>query len=99
VSSAEQQHPTFGTFFKIGIVLFVLTFLEWAGLQVKGMPFIIKAALVGLSVAKFILVGGYFMHLKWEKRLLAWAFGFGFLLATGMTLAQKFVNMATPTLH
>lgn len=99
MSNAEHQHPTFGTFVKIGAVLFVITLLEWAGLFIEGIPFIVKAALIGLSVAKFILVGGYFMHLKWEKKLLAWAFGFGFVLALLMAIAQKFVNMATPTVY
>lgn len=99
MSNAEHQHPTFGTFVKIGIVLFLITILEWAGLLINGIPFIVKAALIGLSVAKFILVGGYFMHLKWEKKLLAWAFGFGFVLALLMAVTQKYVNMATPTIH
>lgn len=99
MSNAEHQHPTFGTFVKIGAVLFVITILEWAGLFIEGIPFIVKAALIGLSVAKFILVGGYFMHLKWEKKLLAWAFGFGFVLATLIAIAVKYVNMATPTIN
>jgi cytochrome c oxidase subunit 4 len=99
VSNAEHQHPTFGTFFKIAAVLFVITALEWAGLLVNGVPFLVKAVLIGLSAAKFILVGGYFMHLKWEKKLLGWAFTFGFFLATGMVIAEHFVNAATPTIR
>jgi cytochrome c oxidase subunit 4 len=99
VSNAEHQHPTFGTFVKIGVVLFVITVLEWAALFLEGVPFVAKAGLIGLSLVKFILVGGYFMHLKWEKKLLAWAFAFGFLLATLMAVANKYVNMATPTVH
>lgn len=99
MSNAEHQHPTFGTFIKIGAVLFVITVAEWAAIFLEGVPFIVKSALIGLSLVKFILVGGYFMHLKWEKKFLAWAFGFGFGLALLMAVAQKFINMATPTIN
>jgi cytochrome c oxidase subunit 4 len=99
MSNAEHQHPGFATFFKIGAVLAVVTALEWAGLFIEGMPFLVKAILIGLSAGKFFLVGAYFMHLKWEKRFLTWAFAFGFVLATLMAVAQKYVNMATPTVN
>lgn len=96
-SAAQPQahnHPTPQTFVKIGAVLFVITAIEF-GIVYLGLPrTLVVTVLTVLSVLKFILVGGYFMHLKFDNKFLGWTFAVGVVLATLITIAQKFVNLA-----
>jgi len=89
-----QSHPTAGTFVKVGAVLFVITAIEFGIVSVTGLGALIIAILFLLSAAKFFLVVSYFMHLKWDSRLLAGVFVVGVLLALLITTALKFVNLA-----
>lgn len=87
-----HAHPTARTFIKTGLVLFVITAVEFGIVYIEGMRPVIVTALFLLSILKFLLVVGYFMHLKFDNRLLRWVFAVGVLLATGITVAQKIVN-------
>ncbi len=96
-TQAEAQahnHPTAQTFVKIGLILFVITAIEFGIVYIQGIRGIVVTVLAVLSVLKFILVGGYFMHLKFDHKFLTWAFAVGVVLATLITIAQKFVNLA-----
>jgi cytochrome c oxidase subunit IV len=94
VVTRQQSHPTMKTFFAIGAVLFVLTGIEFSIVYLQGMKLLVVAALGILSVVKFFLVAGYFMHLKWDSKLLTWVFTVGVVLALLIAVAQKFVNLA-----
>lgn len=89
-----HSHPTAKTFVGVGAVLFAITGVEFGIVYLEGFGSIVVAVLFVLSAVKFFLVARYFMHLKWDGKLLGWAFAVGLLLATLITLAQKFVNMA-----
>ncbi len=93
-SPKPQSHPDFSTFWKIGAVLFVITAIEFLILNLEGMQDFVTAVLFALSALKFYLVASYFMHLKWDKRLLGWIFGVGVALAFVITIALKFVSYA-----
>ena len=43
-------------------------------------------ALIGLSTLKFVIVVGWFMHLRYEKPMLTRFFTAGFVLAVGLYL-------------
>jgi caa(3)-type oxidase subunit IV len=92
-----HDHPTPGTYAKIGLVLFVLTALEvglyeftfgdHAGpLSTQIKPFFIPL-LLALSAVKFALVAMYYMHLKNDSKLFSGVFVFPLIIATIVILA------------
>jgi cytochrome c oxidase subunit IV len=92
------DHPTPGTYAKIGLVLFVLTALEvglyeftfgdHAGpLGHEIQPFFIPLLLL-LSAVKFALVAMYYMHLKNDSKLFSGVFVFPLIIAAVVILAM-----------
>lgn len=90
----ERSNPTAKTFVGIGLVLFVLTAAEFGIVYLEGFQPLVLAGLALFSVLKFILVVGYFMHLRWDSKLLTWVFAVGMVLAVIIAIAQKYVNLA-----
>jgi len=93
-----HDHPTPGTYAKIGLVLFVLTALEvglyeftygdHAGtLGHEIQPFFIPLLLL-LSAVKFALVAMYYMHLKNDSKLFSGVFVFPLAIAAIVILAM-----------
>ncbi len=93
-----HDHPTPGTYAKIGLVLFVLTALEVGlyeftfgeragplGHQIE--PFFIPLLLL-LSAVKFALVAMYYMHLKNDSKLFTGVFVFPLLIAAIVIVAM-----------
>ncbi|CAN5760362.1 hypothetical protein BH23ACT4_BH23ACT4_08610 [soil metagenome] len=82
--AAHPAHPTPAQYWKIAVVLAVLTAIE-VGLyyidQELELGAINAALLLVLAVAKFIIVVGWFMHLRFENPLLNRFFTGGFILA------------------
>jgi cytochrome c oxidase subunit 4 len=93
-TTTGHDHPTASTFVKVGGILAVLTAIEFLILYVTGKQAFVITVLAVLSIVKFVLVVGYFMHLKFDHKLLGWSFAVGALLATAITVAQIFVNRA-----
>jgi cytochrome c oxidase subunit IV len=92
-----HDHPTPGTYAKIGLVLFVLTALEVGlyeftygenagpiGQQI--MPFFVPLLLF-LSAVKFALVAMYYMHLKGDSKIFSGVFVFPLIIATVVILS------------
>jgi caa(3)-type oxidase subunit IV len=78
---AAAPHDHRKDYFKIFLVLTVLTFVE-VGVTFLKMPKpIVATLLVGLACTKAAYVGLYFMHLKYEKRSLLWLAAVPFPLA------------------
>ena len=74
----EHAHPTPGTYFKVAIVLFVLTALEVVAYELARRPDafmhaaiepVVVPVLLVLSAAKFALVAMFYMHLKQDPKL------------------------------
>ena len=93
-----HDHPTPGTYAKIGLVLFVLTALEVGlyeftfgehagplGHQIE--PFFIPL-LLALSAVKFALVAMYYMHLKNDSKLFSGVFVFPLIIAAVVIVAM-----------
>ena len=91
------DHPTPGTYAKIGLVLFVLTALEvglyeftfgdHAGpLGHEIQPFFIPLLLL-LSAVKFALVAMFYMHLKQDSKLFSGVFVFPLTIAAFIVVA------------
>ncbi len=87
-----EHHPSAKTYVIIGAILLFITVLEVAALYMQFLgPFFVPALLV-LMAAKFVLVVGYYMHLKFDNRLLTYVFGWGLLIAA--LLLVSFVWLA-----
>lgn len=82
----HHDHPSIGQYWKIAALLAVLTAIE------VGLFYIDRALDLGglntmllilLALLKFVIVVGWFMHLRFEKPMLNRFFAAGFLLALG----------------
>ncbi len=98
---AEHSHPTWQTYTKIAVVLFVLTALEvWsydivhrhspAGLATVLEPVVTEVLLI-LSAIKFALVAMFYMHLKSDGKLLSGVFVFSLALAAFCIVALMII--------
>jgi cytochrome c oxidase subunit 4 len=89
----EHAHPGPGEYIKIALILAVVTAIEVGAYYVTGIPDgILSAALLGMMVVKFALVGLWFMHLRFDSRL------FRRLFVTGIVLALAVYTVAMVTL-
>src|SRR5215210_493321 len=88
----EHAHPTAALYFKVGLVLFVLTALEvglyeftygeHVGSAASAIqPFFVPLLLL-MSAAKFALVAMFYMHLKQDSKLFTGIFVFPLIIAT-----------------
>lgn len=94
-------HPTTGQYVKIAIILAIVTAIE------VGLFYIDEAVdmagwdgplLIILSFFKFVVVIGWFMHLRFEKPLLSRFFAGGFILALtlyGIVVGSFLVGLIT----
>ncbi|HEX2850707.1 MAG TPA: cytochrome C oxidase subunit IV family protein [Acidimicrobiales bacterium] len=78
----QGHHPSDFTYFKVFLILFAITAVEVL-LYYKSIPGvnINNTALGVLAIAKFVIVVGYFMHLKFDNRILRRLFAGGLGLA------------------
>jgi cytochrome c oxidase subunit 4 len=74
-------HPTEAQYIKIAVILAVITGAEVALYYTKLQQQATNAALLVLAAAKFTMVAAYFMHLKFDNRILRRLFVTGFVLA------------------
>jgi len=83
-----EGHATVQTYVRVAVVLGLLTAVEIAALYVPGIP---SAALVTLllvfSVLKFGLVVAFFMHLRYDNKLLTALFVGPLIIAVAIILA------------
>jgi cytochrome c oxidase subunit 4 len=83
------DHPTPSQYWKIAVVLAILTAIEVSlfyinrELQLGALNAVL---LISLALLKFVIVVGWYMHLRFEKSLLSRFFTAGFLLASGCYL-------------
>jgi len=82
----EGDHPDAREYIKIGVVLAVITAVEVAVYYLDIADGALLAILLTLSAAKFVLVVLWFMHLKFDNRLLSIAFGSGMALVTALLI-------------
>jgi cytochrome c oxidase subunit IV len=78
---SEHVHPGPEKYVVVAVILAVVTAVE-VGLyytDFSGLPLV--STLLGLAVVKFGMVAAYFMHLKFDGRLLRRLFGTGIVLA------------------
>jgi cytochrome c oxidase subunit 4 len=77
-------HPTPAQYIRIAIGLAVLTAIEVGLFYINSavnLGWINTAALLTLAFLKFVIVIGWYMHLRYEKTIVSRFFSFGFTLA------------------
>jgi cytochrome c oxidase subunit IV len=64
-------HASLKTYIQVALVLAIITAIEVATLYVPGIPKgLLVVSLLGMSVIKFVLVVGFFMHLKYDGTIM-----------------------------
>ena len=89
MSSEGHSHPTPGQYWKIAGFLALVTAVEVAMFYIDReleLGFLNAAILISLSAVKFIVVVGWFMHVRFEKPIINRFFTAGFFLACALYL-------------
>jgi caa(3)-type oxidase subunit IV len=85
---ASTGHATVRTYWIVAGVLAIITAIELAALYVPGLPNVVLVlGLLLMSAAKFVLVVGVFMHLKYDSPIFRTMFVGPLLIAIGIILA------------
>ncbi|MGA1204543.1 MAG: cytochrome C oxidase subunit IV family protein [Opitutales bacterium] len=95
-SHIVQEHKKYFTFFNVALALILITAVEIVIVYLPISKFIVLSALSILSLAKFLAVIWWFMHLRWDKALCTVLFIIGLLIATGTVTALLFLFEADP---
>jgi len=94
-----HAHPTARTYILIAVILTAITAIEVAVYYIPAirdtLP-ILATFLVVLAVVKFVLVVGWYMHLRFDNKLFTWLFVGGLMAAvatlTGLWALQPLVH-------
>jgi hypothetical protein len=95
VHAAEHAHPGSGTYITIALILTVITAIEVVVYYVPALLDYIFPILLFLSAVKFVMVVGWFMHLKFDHVSFTWYFGGGLGLALVIVLSLMILQVAT----
>ena len=88
-ATEHHDHPTPAQYWKIAAFLAVITAIEVALFYIDealDLQLFNAVALISLSTLKFVIVVGWFMHLRYEKPMLTRFFTAGFVLAMALYL-------------
>ena len=83
------EHAGVGTYVKVAAILTIITALEFSVIYIRALTPILVPLLLVLSAAKFALVVLFFMHLRYDSRVL------GFLFSGPLVIAILFVLAIT----
>jgi cytochrome c oxidase subunit IV len=83
---ARHAHPSDATYIKVAVVLAIITAVE-VGLYYENLGSANNYALLFLSAIKFVAVVAFFMHLRFDNRILRRLFVTGFVLAALVYIA------------
>ena len=89
----HEHHPSDAQYWKVGLALGFITLLEVGTYFIADPPYdhdlapLLIGSLIFMMILKFVVIGAYFMHLKFDNRLFRNVFLAGLLLAAGVYLA------------
>jgi cytochrome c oxidase subunit 4 len=83
----HHEHPTELKYIKIAAILAFITLAEVAIYYIDAFSGVLVPMLIVMSAFKFVMVVGYFMHLKFDDKRLAWIFTGGMLTALAVFIA------------
>jgi cytochrome c oxidase subunit IV len=86
--AAHQEHASVPTYLRVAVVLAILTAIEIGALYVPGLPpHILVTLILVFGTMKFALVVAFFMHLRYDSKLLTALFVGPLMIATLIILA------------
>src|SRR5262245_30503454 len=84
----DEGHASVPTYLRVAVVLAILTAIEIGALYVPGMPNHLLVTLILIfGTLKFALVVAFFMHLRYDSKLLTALFVGPLLIALAIILA------------
>jgi len=86
-STPAPEHASTGTYVKVAIILCAVTALEFSVIYIRALTPILIPLLLVLSAGKFALVVLFFMHLRYDARILSGIFAGALTIATGIAVA------------
>jgi cytochrome c oxidase subunit IV len=86
-AATNEQHATIRTYVIIAFTLTAVTALEFGVIYVRRLAPILLPLLLMLSAGKFALVVMFYMHLRYESRVLTFLFVAPLVLATVLAVA------------
>src|SRR5579864_1767256 len=89
--AVEHAHPGAKTYTLIGVILAIITMLEVFFYTQEAVRAFLVPLLLALSAAKFGLVVGFYMHLRFDHPLFTGVFGFGLVVAGSIITALMFL--------
>jgi len=81
------EHATVGTYVKVAAILTVITALEVGVIYIRRLAPVIVPLLLVMAIAKFALVVLFFMHLRYDRRVLTVVFVGPILIAVLVAVA------------
>ncbi len=84
VVHAGHTHPSAMTYIIIGVVLTILTAVEIGVYYVPSLTGVLIPLLFVLAAVKFFFVVGWYMHLRFDSKILTWVFLGGLFTAMAM---------------
>lgn len=81
MSDTAHAHPTPRDYWLIALILAVITGAEVSVTYIDALDSVVALLLITMSAAKFAIVVGYFMHLKYEQRIYRNLFLMGIIAA------------------
>jgi cytochrome c oxidase subunit IV len=85
---AQSGHASVKTYVNVAVALGILTAIEVATLYVPGIPnTLLVTSLLTMSVVKFFLVVGFFMHLRYDSAIMRALFVGPLIIAIAIILA------------
>jgi cytochrome c oxidase subunit 4 len=95
-SHDAHAHPTARVYIEVAVILAVITIVELFTLYLPAIglaaarPFLVPA-FIFLSATKFLLVIGWYMHLRFDPLVFRRIFGFALIVA--LTIATAFIAL------
>ena len=86
-ASASERHATTRTYVIVAAILTAVTGLEFGVIYVRRLAPILLPLLLTLSAGKFALVAMFYMHLRYDSRILTFLFVAPLVLATVLAVA------------
>jgi len=86
-ASAAEHHPTIRTYVIVAAILTAVTGLEFGVIYVRRLAPILFPLLLTLSAGKFALVVMFYMHLRYDSRVLTFLFVAPLVMATVLAIA------------
>lgn len=84
----EEAHASNRTYVTVAIILAIITMAEVVIWYLPSFRPLLVPALIVLSLAKFLAVVGFFMHLKYDHRIFRFMFASGLVVTLGVYLAM-----------